>query len=551
MKTSLCAGLVLATCLTLTSCGGGSSASPTAVATPVPATGAATTGAVASPATSAFTLSSTAFVEGGTYGTTYTCDGAKSTPPLAWTNAPAGTKAFVLLMTTLPTATTTKWNWVLYNIAATVSSLSTNTTGIGTLGSADDGAGLAYAPPCSQGPGAKTYTFTLYALSALPTLPSVASANTGAVVTAAIAPLTLNTAVLNVTATRGTTGTTPPTAPPSTATTAPPAASAPAATNCALIQASTESYAASVSVDCTASDYGKMASNGMPSHAMMNGITATNLQVPLPQNFTGTKAWNLPLTPAIAATTTAVLDGPVGMAINGVPIFNPCKQGGCTATAGGGDTKVLGELDSCNGHAGRDDDYHYHAAPTCLMADQPASYWNTHPIGWALDGFAIFGYNNADGTTATRDGICGGNTLSVPNAPAGYSYHVTDASPYVMSCLRGTPSPDLVSQASKYVPLRKPPVTPFAVSNLTLSTSAADGYQVLQFTSAISFTATTGTDSTSNAPGSYRVRYKPALGAELAVLLAQSANTGKSACWTFQFTSAAGATTQPTTSYCR
>jgi hypothetical protein len=31
------------------------------------------------------------------------------------------------------------------------------------------------------------------------------------------------------------------------------------------------------------------------------------------------------------------VDGPIGVAINGVPIFNPCKQGGCQ----NGDTKVL------------------------------------------------------------------------------------------------------------------------------------------------------------------------------------------------------------------
>jgi hypothetical protein len=181
---------------------------------------------------------------------------------------------------------------------------------------------------------------------------------------------------------------------------------------------------------------------------MMDGITATNLQVPIQQNFLGANGWKIPLTPAIATTPTQVLDGPVGVAINGVPIFNPCKQGGC-APPSGGDTKLLGELDSCNGHAGRADDYHYHAAPTCLMAGQAANYWDTHPLGWALDGFAIFGYNDPNGLVASRDGICGGNTTPNSNAPAGYAYHVTNASPYVLSCLRGTPSPDLAGQGAK------------------------------------------------------------------------------------------------------
>ena len=319
--------------------------------------------------------------------------------------------------------------------------------------------------------------------------------------------------------------------------------------NCALIQASTAAYAAAgVSVDCSDTDYGTIASRGLPNHVIMNGITATNLQVPVAQDFTGDNAWKIPLNPAIAAIPTSVVDGPIGVAVNGVPIFNPCKQGGCQ----NGDTKALGELDICNGHAGRADDYHYHAAPVCLMADQGATYWDTHPVGWALDGFAIFGYHDADGSTAIRDGVCGGNTLPVPNAPAGYSYHVTDTSPYVMSCLRGTPSPDLAGQGAKFTPLRQPPVTPFAVSNMTLTTDPTDGYEVLQFSSAIPFTTTeTGSDRYANSAGTYRIRYKAVTGTELATLLAQRENAGKSACWNFQFTTGGGTTTQPTISYCR
>ena len=478
-----------------------------------------------------FALTSTAAMSGGTLPAAFTCDGAKLTMPLSWSNAPVGTAGFAVLMTTLPGDGTTKWNWVLYNIPASATGLVINTTGVGTLGAADDGAGNAYAPPCAQGPGAKTYTFTVYALSSTLNLSVAASQTSGTVVTNAIKPITLGSALVNTSYTRQSST-------PSTT----------AAINCSLIQASVAPYAVSASVDCTTSDYGKVASQGLASHTMMDGITATNLQVPTAQNFTGDNAWKIPLSPAIAATTTAVADGPIGIAVNGVPIFNPCKQGGCQ----NGDTKVLGELDICNGHAGRADDYHYHAAPVCMMANAAASYWDTHPLGWALDGFAIFGYNNADGSAASRDAICGGNTSTVPNAPAGYSYHVTGASPYVMSCLRGTPSPDLAGQGAKYKPFRQPPVTPFAVTNMTLTTDAGDGYQVLKFTSARAFTTTeTGTDSYANAAGNYRIRYKAVTGTALAALLALSANAGKTACWTFQFTTDSGATTQPTTSYCR
>lgn len=295
-----------------------------------------------------------------------------------------------------------------------------------------------------------------------------------------------------------------------------------AAANCAALQAAVEPYrtANGLSVTCDAT-YAYVNTYGIQSaHAMMNGIVATNQQVPLPQNFTGANAWRIPLVPVVAATKTSALDGPIGLAINGIPLFNPCKQGGCSGP-GGGDTKVVGELDLCNGHAGRADDYHYHAAPVCLMADRAADYWDTHPLGWALDGYAIFGYRNPDGTTATRDGICGGNTVTHPNAPAGYAYHVTDVSPYILSCFHGVPSPDLAIQGSKFSPLR-PPGTPMPASNMTLEASAASlaigGTSVLRWQSG---------------GHAYEIRY----------------TRTSAVCWTFDFRTDGAQTS--TNSYCR
>jgi hypothetical protein len=99
--------------------------------------------------------------------------------------------------------------------------------------------------------------------------------------------------------------------------------------------------------------------------------------------------------------------------------------------------------------------------------------------------------------------------------------------------------------------MRQPPVTPFPVSGMTLTT-AGDGYQELQFTSARVFNTTeTGQDTYTNAPGTYRIRYRQLSGAELTAALAQGGNANKSACWNFQFVSSSGATTQPAVSYCR
>lgn len=145
-----------------------------------------------------FVLSSPAAVDGGTLPVEYTCDGAGSTIALDWSNAPAGTKEFAMMMTTLPGDGTTRWNWVLYAIPGTATGLARNTTGIGIIGTGSHGTVMAYDPPCSQGPGAKLYTFTVYALSGSPSFTVSSEQVTGPVLADAIAAITLGKATLNL-----------------------------------------------------------------------------------------------------------------------------------------------------------------------------------------------------------------------------------------------------------------------------------------------------------------------------------------------------------------
>jgi phosphatidylethanolamine-binding protein (PEBP) family uncharacterized protein len=145
-----------------------------------------------------FAFSSTAFQDGGSLPITYTCEDAKGgvSPPLVWTGAPAGTVEFAITATTLA-VDGKKWNWVLYGIPATVTSLAANTTGIGTTGASTDGPDLKFYPPCSSGSGQRTYTFTLYALSGKPTFST--SPVTGEVLAEAIGPLTIGSRQMSVT----------------------------------------------------------------------------------------------------------------------------------------------------------------------------------------------------------------------------------------------------------------------------------------------------------------------------------------------------------------
>ena len=145
-----------------------------------------------------FLLKSDAGIDGGMLPVQYTCDGAGSSPALSWLNVPTGTKEFAIMMKTLPGDGTTKWNWVVYGIPATVSSLPKNNSIIGMTGTGSHGTTMVYDGPCSQGPGAKLYTFTIYALSESPSLPATADLVTGPVLSSAISSITLGSATLNM-----------------------------------------------------------------------------------------------------------------------------------------------------------------------------------------------------------------------------------------------------------------------------------------------------------------------------------------------------------------
>jgi phosphatidylethanolamine-binding protein (PEBP) family uncharacterized protein len=153
-------------------------------------------------ATSSFVLTSSVVSEGGALPAEYTCDGDSSTVPLQWSGAPAGTQTYAVMMHHVDPEGMIKWYWILYGIPASTTSLPKNVAGVGTLGNNCVNGNTAYAPPCSIGPGAKTYTYTVYALSAPPVI-SVAPADVNRdVLLAAMSDRTLASAELNVVYTR-------------------------------------------------------------------------------------------------------------------------------------------------------------------------------------------------------------------------------------------------------------------------------------------------------------------------------------------------------------
>ena len=173
-------------------------------------------------------------------------------------------------------------------------------------------------------------------------------------------------------------------------------------------------------------DYFYIESQGMPDHPMMIGIRAWQQQVPIPQHYVGKNAWRIPLKPKLADTPvsakTNLFRGAIALAVNGVPIFNPIKNDGKT------DTLIAGELDEFGGHCGRADDYHYHVAPVHLQKIVGAN----KPIGYALDGFPLYGFTDANGKEPKDLDKFNGRTEK-----DGYRYYSTKTYPYVNGGLRG------------------------------------------------------------------------------------------------------------------
>lgn len=200
-------------------------------------------------------------------------------------------------------------------------------------------------------------------------------------------------------------------------------------------------------------------SNGMPDHPMMVGITAWQQQVPIPQAYTGRNAWQIPLFPKFAdrpvSAKQALFRGAIALAVNGVPIFNPIKNDGRT------DTFLAGELDEYGGHCGRADDYHYHVAPVHLEK----TVGKGNPIGYALDGFPLYGFGDATGREPQGLDEFNGRT-----EPGGYRYYSTRKYPYINGGLRGVvnvrddqvdPQPRAYSPRPALTPLRGARITGF------------------------------------------------------------------------------------------
>ena len=137
--------------------------------------------------------------------------------------------------------------------------------------------------------------------------------------------------------------------------------------------------------------------------------------------------------PRLASTPACVPGGMIGLATNGVAIFN--------AVDARGDDAVAHEIqDACSGHPQQQGQYHYHGLPACI------SYGNENAhsklIGWVLDGFPIYGpIGNGGRYMRTSDlDECHGHKHKIKyqgKKQKLFHYHATSEFPYTVGCLRG------------------------------------------------------------------------------------------------------------------
>jgi hypothetical protein len=143
--------------------------------------------------------------------------------------------------------------------------------------------------------------------------------------------------------------------------------------------------------------------------------------------------FSVPANPTVADTPTCI-HGEVGFVLVGAALFDGFD-------AGGRDAAAWEAQDACGGHPMMTGGYHFHSLSPCLS--DPGT-GQSALLGYALDGFGIYGPRGADGKELTDADLdaCHGTTSAVPwngKTVVMYHYVFTREFPYSVGCFKGTP----------------------------------------------------------------------------------------------------------------
>src|SRR5262245_15508461 len=142
----------------------------------------------------------------------------------------------------------------------------------------------------------------------------------------------------------------------------------------------------------------------------------------------------LPANPTAAAQPNCV-GGEIGVMLSGVVIFSAFD-------AVGRDAAAHEVQDNCDGHPQSAGFYHYHSLSDCI---EDGDTGHSVLMGYAFDGFGIYGYYGEDGKELTNQDldVCHGHTHMIEwdgQFIEMYHYHATHEFPYVVGCFHGTPA---------------------------------------------------------------------------------------------------------------
>ncbi|MEP6620666.1 MAG: YHYH protein [bacterium] len=183
-----------------------------------------------------------------------------------------------------------------------------------------------------------------------------------------------------------------------------------------------------------------VSANNLPSHA--TGVFPIDRSDPVHQ-YDGnpnpiaeqTILLRLAASPQAAAAPTCVPQGLIGFTTSGAALYNALDGAGRDAAA----HEVQ---DRCAGHPQGMGQYHYHSWSTCLHDVAESQSQHSDLIGYALDGYGVFGQLGEGGRRLANADLdaCHGHTHAIPwdgQSQTMYHYHMTREYPYSVGCFHG------------------------------------------------------------------------------------------------------------------